>query len=162
MCYLFMIDMFLPMTMIRNDILFLTQNTLHHYVMLILRWSNQVFHKHTTLAIMPKWHQRLYYVKTKKSSDKMLPPVRIDPRPLMSLWFQVQHSPFWANLTFACKTETLGSLYSHALLILTKWCKSKNQVMHEQKFKDLLSITEKLLLAFCHALVILVKFNLII
>ena len=26
--------------------------------------------------------------------------------------------PFWANLAFACKTETLGSLYSHALLIL--------------------------------------------
>ena len=52
------------------------------------------------------------------------------------LWFQVQHSPFWVNLTFACKTETLGYLHSHALLILTKSSKSKNQVMHEQKFKD--------------------------
>ena len=49
---------------------------------------------------------------------------------------QVQHSPFWDNLTFSCKTETLGSLYSHALLILTKSSKSKNQVMHEQKFED--------------------------
>ena len=34
-------------------------------------------------------------------------------------------------LAFACKTETLGSLYSHALLILTKSSKSKNQVVHE-------------------------------
>ena len=38
-------------------------------------------------------------------------------------------------------TETLGSLYSHGLLILTKSSKSKNQVMHEQKFKHLLSST---------------------
>ena len=45
---------------------------------------NRVFHKHTTLAIMPIWHQRLYYVKTEKSSDKMLPTVRIDPRPLIT------------------------------------------------------------------------------
>ena len=44
-------------------------------------------------------------------------------------------------LTFACKTETLGSLYSHALLILTRSSKSKHQVVHEQKFKDLLSST---------------------
>ena len=44
----------------------------------------------------------------------------------------------WA---FACKTETLGSLYSHALLIPTKSSKSKHQVVHEQKFKDLLSST---------------------
>ena len=34
-------------------------------------------------------------------------------------------------------TETLGSLYSHALLILTGSSKSKNQVVHEQMFKDL-------------------------
>ena len=32
----------------------------------------------------------------------------------------IQHYPFYNNLTFACKTETLGSLYSHALLILLK------------------------------------------
>ena len=36
-------------------------------------------------------------------------------------------------------TETLGSLYSYALLILLKSSKSKHQVVHEQKFKDLLS-----------------------
>ena len=29
--------------------------------------------------------------------------------------------------------------YIHALLILTESSKSKNQVVHEQKFKDLLS-----------------------
>ena len=33
---------------------------------------------------------------------------------------------------YTCKTETLGSLYSQ---------KSKHQVVHEQKFKDLLSST---------------------
>ena len=52
------------------------------------------------------------------------------------LWSQVQHSPFWDNLAFSGKIETLGSLYSHALLILTKSFKSKNQVIHEQKFED--------------------------
>ena len=56
-----------------------------------------------------------------------------------NLWFQVQHSPFWTKSTFACKIETLGPLYSHALLILTESSKSKNQVVHEQKFKDLSS-----------------------
>ena len=38
-------------------------------------------------------------------------------------------------------TLTLGSLYSHALLIPLKSSKSKNQVVHEQMFKDLLSST---------------------
>ena len=71
----------------------------------------------------------------------MLLPVGIEPRPLINLWFQVQHSPFWTNLAFACKTDTLGSLYSHALSILTKLSKFKNQVVNEQKLKDLLSST---------------------
>ena len=48
-------------------------------------------------------------------------------------------SPLYTNLAFACKTETLSSLFSHALLTLTKSSKSKHQVVHEQKFKDLLS-----------------------
>ena len=43
----------------------------------------------------------------------------IEPWPLMNLWIKLQHSPFWANWAFPCKTETLGSLYSHALLIPT-------------------------------------------
>ena len=59
----------------------------------------------------------------------------------LGLWSQVQHAPLYTNLAFACKIETLSSLYSHALLILTKSSKSKNQVVHEQKFKDLLSST---------------------
>ena len=58
-----------------------------------------------------------------------------------SLWFQVQHSTSYTNLTFACKTETLVSIYSHALLISLKSSKSKYQVVHEQKFKDLQSST---------------------
>ena len=70
-----------------------------------------------------------------------------------NLWFQVQHYPFWTKLTFACKTETLGSLHSHTLLILTESSESNNQVVHEQKFKDLLNSTcqvspERLLLDF--------------
>ena len=62
----------------------------------------------------------------------MLLPVSIEP---LDLCFQVQNSSFWTNLACVCKTETLGSLYSHALLIPTK-SKSNNQVVHEQKFKD--------------------------
>ena len=65
----------------------------------------------------------------RKSSNKMLPPVRIEPIPLMNLWFQVQHYPFYTNLSFACKTETLGSLYSHALLSPLsniKWCMNRS------------------------------------
>ena len=40
------------------------------------------------------------------------------------------------HILLACKAETLGFLYSHALLIPTYTSKSKNQVVHEQKFKD--------------------------
>ena len=53
----------------------------------------------------------------------------------------VQHAPLYTNLAFACKTETLNSLYSHALFILTKSSKAKHQVVHEQKFKGLPSST---------------------
>ena len=56
----------------------------------------------------------------------MVSPVKIESRPLINLSFQVQHSPFWAKLAFACKTETLGFLSSHALLIATESSKSKN------------------------------------
>ena len=52
----------------------------------------------------------------------------------MNLWFQVQHSPFYTNWAFTYKTETLGNLYSHALS-----SSFKNQVVIEQKFKDLIS-----------------------
>ena len=63
----------------------------------------------------------------------MFPLVKIEPGSLINLWFQ--HYPFWANWAFACKTEALGSLYSHGLLIITYTSKSKNQMVHEQKFK---------------------------
>ena len=60
----------------------------------------------------------------------MLPRVGIEPwQPLILR----QHYPFYTKLTFACKTEILGSLYNHALF--------KYQVVHEQMFKDLLSST---------------------
>ena len=39
------------------------------------------------------------------------------------------------TLAFTSKTETLGSSYSHVLLILTKSSESTNQVVHELKFK---------------------------
>ena len=54
-------------------------------------------------------------------------------------WMQVQHASLYTNLVFACKTETLCSLQSHALLIPLKSSKSKQQEVHEQKFKDLSS-----------------------
>ena len=61
-----------------------------------------------------------------------------------NLWSQVQHHPFWPKLTFACKTETSGSLHSHALLVIVK----SSQFLKVQKstgawaeVKDLLSST---------------------
>ena len=52
--------------------------------------------------------------KQKKNQLQNATLVSIEP---LDLWFQVQHAPLYTNLAFACKTETLGSLYSHALLI---------------------------------------------
>ena len=77
-------------------------------------------------------------MKTKKIQLQNATLVSIEP---LDLRFQVQHAPLYTNLALACKTETLSSLYSHALFILTKSSKSKHQVVHEQKFKDLLSST---------------------
>ena len=76
--------------------------------------------------------------KQKKNQLQNATLVSIEP---LDLWFQVQHAPPYTKLALACKTETLGSLYSHALLILTKSSKSKCQVVHEQKLKDLPSST---------------------
>ena len=83
-------------------------------------------HKNGNIGIrgLILWKQKIEW--------KLLRSVGIEPGSMINLWFQVQHSPFWTKLTFACKTETLGSLYSHALLILTESSKSKNQVVHEQ------------------------------
>ena len=40
--------------------------------------------------------------KQKNSSNRILPLASIEPGPLINLWFQVEHSPFWANV--ACVT----------------------------------------------------------
>ena len=41
-------------------------------------------------------------------------------------------------MAFARKTQTLGFLNSHALLILTESSKFKNQVVHEETFENTL------------------------
>ena len=87
---------------------------------------------------MPILTSEALFRENKKIQLQNVTLVSIEP---LHLWSQVQHAPLYTNLTFACKTETLSSLYSHALLILTKSSKSKHQVVHEQKFKDLLSST---------------------
>ena len=71
----------------------------------------------------------------------MLPLVGLNLMQEIIAGLGVQCLTKWAKLAFACKSETLRFLCSHALLILTKSPKSKNQVMHEQKFKYPLSST---------------------
>ena len=44
----------------------------------------------------------------------------------------VWHPPIWANLALLVRLRLLRSLYSHALLILTKSSKSKNLLVHQQ------------------------------
>ena len=62
----------------------------------------------------------------------MFPLVGIEPGHLIS-----KSNTILSELTgYLLVRQTLGSLYSHALFILVE---SKNQVVHEQKFKDLLS-----------------------
>ena len=102
----------------------------------ILCRVNRVFSKCTRMAIMPILASGALFRENKKIQLQNATLVSIEP---LDLWLQVQCAPLYTNLAFACKTETLNSLYSHALLILTKSFKSKHQVVHEQKFKDLLS-----------------------
>ena len=89
-------------------------------------WTHSLCLRHyssfsQTIRKCQLWHFCLYYVKTKKKySDKILPLAGIEPGLLIASDSQVQHYPFYTNLTCACKTETLGSLYSHALLIPLK------------------------------------------
>ena len=103
--------------------------------------ANRFFSKSIIMAIMPTLASYSLPHENKNFSDEMLLPMRIECRPLINLWFKVQQSLFWTNSVFACKTENLGSLYSHALMNLTKSSKSKNQAAHEQKFKDFPSST---------------------
>ena len=88
------------------------------------------------MAIIPILASEALFRENQKFQLQNATLVSIEP---LDLWFQVQHAPLYTNLTFACKTENLSSLYSHALLILTKSSKSKHQVVYEQKFKDLSS-----------------------
>ena len=75
-------------------------------------------------------------MKTKNFIYKML------PQSVLNHWTHDSRSNmFLSTLTWHCKTETLGFLYSHAVLIPLKSSKSKHQVVHDQKFKDLLSST---------------------
>ena len=102
---------------------------------------NRVFSKCTRMTIMPILASQVLFRENKKIYLQYLQnatPLSIEP---LNLQFQVQHASLYTNLAIACKTETFSSSYSHALLILTKPSKSKHQVVHEQKFKDLLSNT---------------------
>ena len=67
----------------------------------------------------------------------------IEPGPLIT--FDSKSSTMLSGLTWHLLVRLrLQSLYSHALLIIAKSLsssKSKNQVVHEQKFQDLLSST---------------------
>ena len=104
-------------------------------------FANRVFHKNKILAIMPLLASEALLHVNKNIQWQNITTSGNRIRASHSLWFQVQRSPFWTNFVFACKTGNLGSLYSHSLLIPTKWLKSKNKVMQEQKFKDPLSST---------------------
>ena len=75
---------------------------------------NRVFSKCTRMAIMPILASETLFRENKKIQLQNVTSVSIEP---LDLWFQVQHAPLYTNLAFACKTETLGSLYSHALFI---------------------------------------------
>ena len=77
---------------------------------------------------MPILASEALFCKNKKIQLQNAILVSIEP---LDLWFQVQHAPLYTNLAFACKTETLSSLYSHTLLILTKSSQSKHQVVHD-------------------------------
>ena len=61
----------------------------------IVRCGIRVFHKYTTLAIMPILASTALLLETETSSDKMLPPIG-------------QHSPVWASL--ACATYGMFKL----------------------------------------------------
>ena len=80
------------------------------------------------MAIMPILASEALFRENKIIQLQNAPLVSIEQ---LDLWLQVQHAPLYTNLAFACKTETLCSLYSHTLLIPLKSSKSKHQVVHE-------------------------------
>ena len=74
---------------------------------------------------MPILASEALFRENKKNQLQNASLVSIEP---LDLWSQVQHAPLYTNLAFACKTETLSSLYSQALLILTKSSRSKSKL----------------------------------
>ena len=64
--------------------------------------------------------------ENKKSSKKTLPRVEKEPRPLKASDSNSNTLLSTLNLKFADKTETLGSSYSHAVLIVLESSKYKN------------------------------------
>ena len=84
------------------------------------------------MAIMPILASETLFHENKKNQLQNATLVSIEP---LDLWSQVQHAPLYTNLALACKTETLSSLYSHALLILTKSSKSKHQLKLNRSLK---------------------------
>ena len=68
--------------------------------------------------------------------QKKLTPIGLDLMQETITGLRVQCLTNWANQAFACKSEIFRSLCNHAILILTKSSKSKNQVVHEQKFSS--------------------------
>ena len=98
-------------------------------------WTSWAFGFLTYAQKCQYWHFRLYCVKTKKIQWQNVTPSGNRTWASHSLWFQVRHSLFYTNLTFACKTKTWVSIYSIVMLYLSPL----NH--HEQKLKDLLSST---------------------
>ena len=105
-------------------------------VNLVLLKSNRVFHGLYTVG-----RNGIINIKGFNNSNKKLPPVGLDLMQEIITGLRVQCLTNWAKLAFACKSKTFRSWYSHTLLIPTESSKSKNQVVHEQKFKDSLNST---------------------
>ena len=62
----------------------------------------------------------LLYSKELTTAEQKLPPAGLDLMQEISTGLGVQCLTIWAKLTFACKSKTFRSLYSHALLIIAK------------------------------------------
>ena len=71
----------------------------------------------------------LLYSKDLTTAKKKLLRVGFDLMLQIITGLGVQCLTIWAKLTFACKSKTFRSLYSHALLIIAK--SSQFQVVHE-------------------------------
>ena len=79
-----------------------------------------------------QWHIRIFHSLYKvgrngnfvfkgfDNSKKGLPPVGLDLMPQIITGLGVQCLTKWTKQAFACKSKTLRSLYSHALLIIAK------------------------------------------